>query len=152
MAVEYMFDYTAAAPEITPQPLPKQKPEVQRDPELKKVKKSYAEVKRQTETSHAKAFRFATAVIAVMMLFVVFCTSLSQLRASRLKYNDQLEQLDIYKNDQRQVTAHLTKLVSVDKIEAIAVEKLGMIKIAKENIIYVDTADKNEVISGETNG
>lgn len=147
-----MFDYTSAAPEMMPQPLPKQKPEVKKEPELKKVRRSYAEVHQQTVNSHVKAIKFATVVIAVMMLFVLFCTSLSQLRTSRLRYNDQLETLEIYKNDQKQVTARLANLVSVDKIEAIAVEKLGMIKLSKENVIYVDTADKNEVISGETNG
>lgn len=149
MAVEYMFDYTSAAPEIMPQPLPQRKPQVKEKPELKKVKRPYVDLKKQTVTSHLKAAKFSVLVITVMLSFVLLCTSLSQVRSSRINYNQQLKTLEIYKNDQKQVAARLAKLVSVDKIEQIAVEKLGMVKLSEENIIYVDTADKNKVITDD---
>ncbi|MGN1195517.1 MAG: hypothetical protein ACI4SB_08535 [Acutalibacteraceae bacterium] len=149
MAVEYMFDYTSAAPEIMPQSLPKSKPQVKEKPELKKVKRPYVDLKKQTVASHMRAAKFSVLVITVMLSFVVFCTSLSQVRSSRINYNQQLKTLEIYKNDQKQVAARLAKLVSVDKIEEIATQKLGMVKLSEENIIYVDTADKNKIITDE---
>lgn len=149
MAVEYMFDYTSAAPEIMPQPLPKREEQVQEKPELKKVKKPYVDLKKQTVDSHIRAAKFSAVVITVMLSFVLLCTSLSQVRSSRINYNQQLKTLEVYKNDQKQVAARLAKLVSVDKIEKIATQKLGMVKLSEENIIYVDTADKNKIITDE---
>lgn len=147
MAVEYMFDYTSAAPELFPQPVPVKKPQVQEKPELKKVKKPRADLKQQTISSHLKAAKFSALVLVVMLSFVLLCTSFSALRSSRIHYNQQLETLEIYKNDQKLVAARLAKLVSVDKIEKIATQKLGMVKLSEENIIYVDTADENKIIT-----
>ena len=151
MAVEYMFDYTSAAPELMPQPLPKREPQVKEKPELKKVKKPYADLKKQTVTSHVKAAKFSVLVITVMLSFVLLCTSLSQVRSRRIQYNQQVKAIEIYKNDQKLVAARLAKLVSVDKIEEIATKKLGMVKLSEENIIYVDTADKNKIITDDLN-
>ncbi|MGN1444284.1 MAG: hypothetical protein ACI4XE_10605 [Acutalibacteraceae bacterium] len=147
MAVEYLFDYSSAAPELIPQPIPGKKPQAEKKPELKKVKKPRVDLKQQTVASHVKAAKFSALVIVVMLSFVLLCASFSALRSSRIHYNQQLDTLEIYKNDQKLVAARLAKLVSVDKIEKIAVEKLGMIKLSEENIIYVDTADKNEIIT-----
>ena len=150
MAVEYMFDYTSAAPELFPQQAPVKKPQEKEKPELKKVKKPRADLKQQTVTSHLRTAKFSVLVITVMLSFVLLCTSFSQLRASSLNYDRQADTLEIYKNDQKQVSARLAKLVSVDKIEKIATQKLGMIKLSEENIIYVDTADENMIISADS--
>ena len=147
MAVEYLFDYSSAAPELIPQPIPEKKPQAEKKPELKKVKKPRADLKQQTVASHVKAAKFSALVIVVMLSFVLLCTSFSALRSSRINYNKQLDTLEIYKNDQKVVAARLAKLVSVDKIEKIDVEKLGMVKLAEENIIYIDTADENKMIT-----
>lgn len=147
MAVEYLFDYSSAAPELFPQPTPVEKPQVQDKPALKKVKKPRADLKQQTIASHMKAAKFSALVIVVMLSFVLLCTSFSALRTSRINYNKQVDTLEIYKNDQKVVAARLAKLVSVDKIEKIATQKLGMVKLSEENIIYVDTADENKIIA-----
>lgn len=152
MAAEfaYDYDYMSAAPAVKPQSVPQKKPDNAEKPELRKLRKPREDVRRQTVASHLAVARFFAVVAVVMAAFIVLCASFSQLRASRIAYNEQVKLLGIYQNDQKQVEARLAKLVSVDKIEKIAVEKLGMIKISDDNVIYIDTADENEIITADT--
>lgn len=136
-----------------PNAVPKNRPHEQPKPQLKKVKKQKLNTAAQERASYAAVARFAVPVAVVLVAFVILCNSYVQVRSSRLALQEQQAALSLYLDQQKEVEARLSKLVSVDQIEKIAVEKLGMIKLSDENKLYVNTANKNEIIvSGEKNG
>lgn len=146
----YEYYGGSAVPESVPGAAPKRKPEVEKAPELKKVKKQRPDIRSQEKASYARVAKFAVPVALALVALAVMCNSFSQVRSSRLELQRQQATLGIYLNQQKEVEARLAKLVSVDRIEAIAVEKLGMVKLSDDNKFYFNTADKNEIIvSGE---
>ncbi|MCM1364668.1 MAG: hypothetical protein NC122_04390 [Faecalibacterium sp.] len=148
----YEYYTTNAVPNSVPNTAPQRKPEDEKKPELKKLKKQRPNVRQQEKGSYARIAKFSIPVVLAIALFAVLCNSFTLVRSSRFELRDQQELLGVYLDQKTEVEARLAKLVSVDRIEEIAVEKLGMVKISDENKLYVNTADENEIIvSGEKN-
>lgn len=150
MAKDYTYYYSSAAYELQPQRLPDGLPEKQpqqhKQPELRKVKMTVAQARAASRASDKRLLKAAAPVALMFAVLITFCASVSSADAGRRSLDEAKSRLDIYQSSHRQLEAELAKLVSVDKIEKIAVDKLGMLKATDENTIYINIADKNEII------
>lgn len=149
-AYDYDYDYnrTNAAPELDPnlRPKPKAKPSQERKLDLRRLEKEQLDLQSQQRAAASTVLNFIPLVVLIVVACVILCSSYSSVRSKRLSYSRNLSKLEIYKSQQVEVDAKLEMLVTPDKIAKIAVEKLGMVKLAEENKSYAVSNDENEVV------
>lgn len=156
MSAQFAYDYrfepigSTAAPVLEPNFNPEKKPEVKPGPELRRLKKrgpSARERERASLAVVAKAFVWMALAIA---LLGVFCNSYAARTISRLELQNTQTRLAMYKEETVVLKDKLSKLVSANNIDKIAVEKLGLVKVASSNEVYLDTGKENKVIVSQS--
>lgn len=146
MAAEYAFDLSYdyynnnAAPVLTPE---KKK---ERTPELRKLKKRRPATRELEKASHVKAAKLF-ALMAVAIAFAgTFCNSMVARNESRLKLQSCKSDYELYQNESIVLKDRLSKLVSANNIDEIAVERLGLVKVIAANEVYLESEKENEVL------
>lgn len=159
MSAQFAYDYdylfepigSNVAPNLEPNRRPQEKPQEKTGPELRRLKKrrpSARERERASYVAVAKAFAWMAFVIA---LVGTFCNSLVECNVSRIELQNTQKELAMYKEETVVLRDKLSKLVSANNIDKIAVEKLGLVKVASSNEVYLDTGKENKVIVSQKN-
>lgn len=159
-APDIFFDYSSLAwqqtqqapafePQLEPQFEPQPEPELTPQPQPQRKRKFISKelLRKQERVSYKKAAKIFVVSLAVLAVFSVTCNSFVQVRQSRIEMIKQQSELAIYSAKQKELDVKLASMVTVDKIEKIAVAKLGMVKLSEENKIYVNTAEKNKIVN-----
>ena len=148
MAAENAYKYNYAYG-YEPAYAPERKPEVQPEkrPDLKKVRKRKIDIDRQNERSVNRKLAKIVAVMCVFFtLFAVACNSFAE-RAQAKQDLDAIKQEYTFAQAQnRELNVKLNNLISAENIDRIAVEKLGLVKVAPGNEIYMDENAENHVV------
>lgn len=156
MSAQFAYDYrfepigSTAAPVLEPNINPGKKPEARPGPELRRLKKRGPNARERERASLvfvAKGFVWMALAIA---LLGVFCNSYSARTVSRLELQNTQTKLSMYKEETVVLKDKLSKLVSANNIDKIAVEKLGLVKVASSNEVYLDTGKENKVIVSQS--
>lgn len=146
MAEPYYYIYDSAVPDYTAEPtpvIPKKQPE---KPQLHKVKRKKQDL-RANERKANRAVAKVFAVVFVCAASVVFMlSSFSAIRTAETNNQEASKQYEIYKSKLTQLESELSMLVTPEKIEEIAVGRLGMIKLPDENKRYSLYQPKNKII------
>lgn len=146
MAEPYFYIYDSAVPDYAPQPTPVKPKREAEKPHLHRVKKKKQDLRaneRKANLAVAKVF----AVVFVCAVSVVFMlSSFSAIRTAETKKQSIADEYEIYKSKLIQLDSELSMLVTPEKIEEIAVGKLGMIKLPDENKVYSSVQRKNKII------
>lgn len=151
MSAQFAYDYYfepigSAAPVFEPERRREKAPEEQSGTELRRLKKrrpSASERERASYVSVAKAFVWMAFAIA---LVGTFCNSLVARNVSRIELQNAQKEFAMYQEETVVLKDKLAKLVSANNIDKIAVEKLGLVKVASANEVYLDTGKENKVI------
>lgn len=156
MSAQFAYDYrfepigSTAAPVLEPNSNPVKKPEAKPGPELRRLKKrgpSARERERASLVVIAKGFAWMAFAIA---LLGVFCSSYAARTVSRLELQKAQTKLSMYQEETVVLKDKLSKLVSANNIDKIAVEKLGLVKVASANEVYLDTGRENKVVVSQS--
>jgi len=116
------------------------------------VEKTKSQIAGESRKVKAKTLRAALVCVAAFVALVmnVYCY---QLRDSLDRQITQAqEQYNMMDSQNTELKMQLSNMVSLDRIEKIAVEKLGLVKLNCADIEYVNTNDENRVLvsSGRT--
>lgn len=158
MSAQFAYDYdyifepigSNAAPNLNPNRRPQEKNEEKNGPELRKLKKRRPSARERERASYvvvAKAFVWMSLIIA---LIGTFCNSLVARNVSRIELQNTQKEFAMYQEETVVLQDKLSKLVSANNIDKIAVEKLGLVKVATANEVYLDTAKENKVIVSQS--
>lgn len=156
MAAEFAYDYNNdinfnininTAPVLEPNREQKKKP--QQRP-LRKLNKRQSKREMELRT-YAKAAKVFVIVSIALALGGIFCNSAVARNTSRIELQRAQRELAIYCDEKIVLQNKLSKLVSANNIDKIAVEKLGLVKVASANEIYFDTEKTNEVLFSQGN-
>lgn len=155
MSAQFAYDYdylfepigaSAAAPAFEPGRRTEKRPEEKAGPELRRLKKRRPGAKELERASYAvvaKAFVWMALIVA---LAGTFCNSLVARNVSRLELQNAQKEFEMYQEETIVLQDKLSKLVSANNIDKIAVERLGLVKVASANEVYLDTGKENKVI------
>lgn len=140
-AYRYDFGYDANAAVQ-----PKKQPQVQKQPELKVIVNPLAkEIAREKEVNKM-ALKLSALMASLLVVMSVFCYSFVLMNDAQHSLTDMENQLVIHQAQNEELKAELNALVAGVDIERYAVEKLGLIKIASENEVYLNNATENKII------
>lgn len=145
MAAERAYDYYAyeAAPERVPVRLPEEK----KKPELKKAKKTRQEILIYKEKmANRKLVKVAAVVLSFLVLYAVVCNSFIAKDTARRDLEAAKEDYAFAQAQNRELRGELNNLISAENIDRIAVEELGLVKVAAGSEIYLDSTQGNKVI------
>lgn len=142
----YKLDYAyGTAPAY--QPERKRKTENEPKVELKRVKKTREVVEAQNKKANNKVLvRFMAAVCVFFALYAVVCNSFAARNDAKHELDAKKESYVYAMAENRELKVKLNHLISAENIDRIAVEQLGLIKVAAGNEIYLDNQSENEVI------
>lgn len=144
MAAEFAYDFiyeSSAAPVQAPQ----RKPQEEVKPDLRRVQKPDIDIDKQSAAAASVVKRFSAFVVFGIVCMSIVCSSFAAVRSEKLAYSNALRKLEIYQSQQVELSAQLGTLVTPDKVAKYAVEKLGMVKVADENKIFVVADSKADV-------
>lgn len=145
MAAERAYDYYAyeAAPERVPVRLPDKK----NKPELKKAKKTREEILIYDEKrTNRKVVKAAVLILSFLVLYAVVCNSFIAKDTARRDLEAAKEEYAFAQAQNKELRGELNNLISAENIDRIAVEDLGLVKVAAGSEIYLDSAQDNKVI------
>ncbi|MBQ8503880.1 MAG: cell division protein FtsL [Clostridia bacterium] len=150
MAAENAYKYEYAYgfdPAYAPERQPEKQPEKEKRPDLKTVKKRKEDIDKQNErVGNRKFFKIFVVLCVFFGLFAVVCDSFA-MRDEAKKDLDILKDKYVFvEAENRELKVQLNNLISAENIDRIAVEKLGLVKVAAGNEIYLDDDSENQVI------
>ncbi len=123
---------------------PKRRPRTETEPELKVVngvKKSYAEHLKEQRAARVKAVKICLSALLIfsMLIAVVYSYVLKNELTKEISkiQND----ISIAQSENTRLNSELDALVSMKMIDEYAVERLGMTKIQKNQINYIDVSE-----------
>ena len=145
MAAERAYDYYAY--EAAPERVPVRLPDKEKKPELKKAKKTQKEILiyKEKKTNRQLA-RFAAVVLSFLVLYAVACNSFTAKDNARRELERAKEEYVFAQAKNKELKGELNNLISAENIDRIAVEELGLVKVAAGSEIYLDSAQGNKVI------
>lgn len=150
MAAENAYNYGYAygfEPAYAPEKQPVTQPEKQKKPGLKEVKKRQEDILRQRERTVNRRIAAITTIMCVFLaLFAVVCDSFAQRDEAKKNLDTIKEEYVFVEAQNRELKVELNNLVSAENIDRIAVEQLGLVKVAAGNEIYLDNETGNKVI------
>lgn len=140
-AYRYDFGYDANAAVQ-----PKKQPQVQKQPELKVIVNPLAkEIAREKEVNKM-ALKLSALMASLLVVMSVFCYSFVLMNDAQHSLTDAENKLKIHQAQNEELKAELNALVAGVDIERYAVEKLGLIKVASENEVYLNNQTENKII------
>ncbi len=122
---------------------------VEKEPSMTVVKPrklTFAERKQEEKLGNRRWFK-ATAILCVLFI-------LGSLNIAAMTYNDNYYReiqelkysLELKQSEYDQINAKLNSLVSYDRVEQVAVEQLGLIKIDSADWEYINLMDGNSIV------
>lgn len=145
MAAERAYDYYAY--EAAPERVPVRLPDKEKKPELKKAKKTQQEILIYKEKmANRKLVKIAAVVLSFLVLYAVVCNSFIAKDTARRDLEAAKEEYAFAQAQNKELRGELNNLISAENIDRIAVEELGLVKVAAGSEIYLDSAQDNKVI------
>ena len=147
MAAEYAYALNQAAqPLQTPYRQPAQQPEFPQKPQLKKVPRPHVDRRALERANNKKIAKVFAMVAFSIVLFGIFCNSFAAKTESRHTLDSINEKLSMQEDAHIVLENDLTKLVSAENIDKIAMQKLGLVKLTNADEDYVELESENRVI------
>ncbi len=141
-AYKYDYGYSYAVPAQPSERVEKQK-EAESQQRINKVEQSRSVQERKSTVQLMKAAAFLS---AVLVMFAVVCNSFVIKDRAKKRLESANAQLHICQSENKELSAKLTALKSVENIDKFAVEKLGLVKVTPENEIYLNPEKGNRVV------
>lgn len=147
MAEPYFYIYDSAVPDFDLPPQQPLKPKKEeKKPLLRKVDTQKQSIKKSEKKANLAVIKAAAIVFVCVASVTFLLSSFAAIRTAEVERQAVLDEYEIYKSKLIQLDSQLAMLVTPDKIEEIAVGKLGMIKLAQENKSYAKSEGKNRII------
>lgn len=127
-------------------PLPSREEEERRyrKPDLKVADERQRKSKAELHTEEVRSYKVSVKVVAVAVILFALLAAVLYGESTKNQLTREIakmeKQLNIAQSENTRINMELNALVSIDKIEQYATEKLGMVKMNKFQIAYVDTA------------
>lgn len=135
-------------------PAERRRSEQENKVELRKLtprEKTKEEIKNEKRTVAVRLTRTIVAGVVLSALCFLNIYGYCSCDAADRKYNDLSEKYEMVQSDNTRLSMELNSMVSLEQIEKVAVEDLGLVKLSAGDIEYVKIAKGNKVIvsSGE---
>lgn len=146
MAAENAYNY-GYAPAYAPERKPEAQPERKKETQVKKVRKTEQEARIYEERIGNRKSVKVFALIAVAFLLFAGAGHSKAMRDEAKRDLEQIKEEYVYVEAcNRELKVQLNKIINAENIDQIAVEKLGLVKVAPGNEIYLDGDAENKVI------
>lgn len=145
---EFDYNFDAFAPARKREEQPKQ-PKLKR---LDPVVKTEAQIKTESKTALIRMVRNVSLSLAFTVLAVLNIYAYCQSDLQDRKYDQLTEQYEMVQSENTRLSMELNSMVSLEQIEKIAVEQLGLVKLDASEIEYVRLSERSKVLvsSGKT--
>ncbi|MBQ6873387.1 MAG: cell division protein FtsL [Clostridia bacterium] len=145
---EFDYNFDAFAPARKREEQPKQ-PKLKR---LDPVVKTEAQIKAESKTALIRMVRNVSLSLAFTVLAVLNIYAYCQSDLQDRKYDQLTEQYEMVQSENTRLSMELNSMVSLEQIEKIAVEQLGLVKLDASEIEYVRLSEGSKVLvsSGKT--
>ncbi len=144
------YDYGTSAPKLEPVYAPETVPYEKNAPAPKKKKKAQVvvsdEVVAETKASTFFAVKLVFAIAFVFSLFAVAMYFNGKIDETATKIANIEADIKIAQSEYIRLSSILEGMVSIDKVEDYAVNKLGMVKLENYKITYFESDEDNHVV------
>lgn len=141
--------YNLSAFEVQrPSLYPEEEP-LYRKPDLKVADERQKKSKSELRAEEVKGYKVSAKVVAVAVILFAMLAAVLYGESTKNQITHEInsinKQLNVAKSESTRLNMELNALVSIDQIEQYATEKLGMVKMNKYQIEYVNTAKPDQV-------
>lgn len=146
---EYAYQfYQSAVPATQPVPSrqPEQRPRPYVVPKPPKPRRAPVDRRAQERKSNRKIAKLFVVMALAIALFGVFCNSFVARQTSRQNLESARKTLRDYSDANIVLENQLSKLISADKIDRIATQRLGLVKVASGNESFLELEGGNRVL------
>lgn len=123
---------------------PVREEEPYRRPELKVADERKPKTRAQLRTEEVRGYKVSAKVVAVAVILFAMLAAVLYGESMKNQLSHEIStlqnQLNVAKSENTRLNMELNALVSIEKIDQYATEKLGMVKMSKYQIEYIDTA------------
>lgn len=138
---------SSAAPEIRRAP--------ERKPQLKlveKTKRTAAQIQQEKNAVSVKAVKIFAIAVAILLFMSMAIFSRVQLDEVNRDISSVENKMKLAESDTIRLNNELNAMVSMNKVEDFAANKLGMVKVQDYQVVYVDLSSDDCVVvaNGET--
>lgn len=116
-----------------------------RKPDLKVADQPQQKTKAEIRSEEVRSYKVSAKVVAVALILFAMLAAVLYGENMKNQLTHEIagieKKLDIANSENTRLNMQLNALVSIDKIEQYATEQLGMVKLNKYQIAYVNTAD-----------
>lgn len=133
-------------------PLREERPAYEK-PDLKVAGQRQPRTKAELRSEELRSYKVSVKVVAVAVILFAMLAAVLYGESTKNQLTREIAQIqkemNVAESENTRLNMQLNALVSVDQIEQYATEKLGMVKMSKNQIEYVNTADTQQ---GEGSG
>ena len=118
-------------------------------PNLKKVKpiqKTEEELREEKRRVRVKCLRFTFCIVLAASLGFLNIFAYYQNDSADRQINELNEKINMIEGENAEYSMKLSNMISLEQIETVAVEKLGLVKVNQNDIEYVKLATENRVL------
>ena len=130
-------------------PAKKRQEQQVKKPDLKKVKpiqKTEEELREERIKVRKRCLRFAFCIIIAASIGFLNIFAYYQSDSVDRQINALTEKINMVEGENAEYSMKLSNMVSIEQIETVAVEKLGLVKVNQNDIEYVNLAAENKVL------
>ncbi len=134
-------------------------PEIRRTPEKKpqlklveKTKRTAAQIQQEKNAASVKAVKIFAIAVAILLFMSMAIFSRVQLDEVNRDISSVENKMKLAESDTIRLNNELNAMVSMNKVEDFAANKLGMVKVQDYQVVYVDLSSDDRVVvaNGET--
>ena len=149
-AAERAYDFNfAAEPLQRPYAQPHEQPKEQ-TPQLRRVPRPRVDRRQLERASNRKVVKMFAMVACAIVLFGVFCNSFAMKTQQRHALDAANEKLALQQDANIVLENRLTRLVSAENIDKIAMQRLGLVKMTNADKDYVELTRENQVLVSQS--
>ena len=138
-----VYDFDAFAPAKKEQVKEETKPKLKK---VKPVKKSEQEIKEEARESRVKFVKIFSVIMVIVIMSSINLFARIQSDSMDRQINKLNEKINMIEGENTEYAMKLSNMVSIDQIETVAVETLGLVKIKQNDIVYIKLAKENKVV------
>lgn len=132
---------------------PAYKPKTEQKPQIRLVEKpkiSKAQLKAQSRAAGfkaAKIFVIATVILCFMAAVIYSRVQVDEITRDISSMETKIKNAQ---SDSVKLDTELNSMMSIDKVEEIAVNELGMVKVQDYQVVYVDLSSQDRVVKADS--
>lgn len=138
-----VYDFDAFTPAKKGQVKEEKKPKLKK---VNPVRKSEEELREEGREARRKTLKAVCVAMVVIIMASMNLIARAQCDSMDRKIKNITEQINMVEGTNTEYAMKLSNMVSIEQIEKVAVETLGLVKIKQNDIEYIKLAKENKVL------